>query len=85
MSHLASWKGWYVIKAAGDNGIGQDEKVHLFVVENRAFPSKAAAVKVARKLAQETPGNRYYVVEDVVGYMAPVAPLKSVCYAGDGQ
>lgn len=66
---------FYIVKVAGGNW--SDDK-DFFVATNRGYNNLVEAENVARDLAMKTPGNRYYVVQEVVGYMSHVPRLERV-------
>lgn len=83
MAYLNLQESWAIIKASGDNGSEsypiydeQPADIHMFVVNNRCYGSHAEAAKICRELAAKSPGNRYYVVEFISGYMAPVTTIQ---------
>jgi hypothetical protein len=50
---------------------GEDAPLHNFLVEPHVtYFSREAAEKRAKQLSKETPGNRYYVVEAVSGFIS---------------
>jgi hypothetical protein len=77
---------FFVVKVAGGNGgndcmslrpglsgpqHGGDIYTHHFIATNRPYYTELDAMTVASKLCEETPGNRYYVVEATAGYLMP--------------
>ena len=54
-----------------DADLGENAVAHTFLVEPFTFyMTRAAAEKRAKQLSKETPGNRYYVVETVSGFIS---------------
>ncbi len=79
-------KRYMVIKAAGDSVYGKFDSegllafgpdVSLFVYKNGLYLSEAEARMAAAKAARAMPGNRYYVVQTIGGYMAHEPKLDS--------
>lgn len=75
MPNLQKRSYYYVIKAAGDNDghtivtQRQTGATDFFVATNRGYNFKTEALKVADELAKKTPGNRYYVVKVIGGFL----------------
>lgn len=68
---------FFVVKVSGENdgrhhrsGEGLGPNSHCFVAGNCFFITERQAMDYAAKLAQETPGNRYYVVRPTIGFMS---------------
>lgn len=88
MSRLTDTKCYYVIKVAGDNDgimsvggktpVGVD--IDYFVATNRAYFDKGEAIEVALNLSRQTPGNRYYVTEAIVGFLTDEPKLHAKGY-----
>lgn len=78
MSQLESHICYFILKCAGDNTGG--EKVDMFVATNHAYFDCNRACEVAHQLAMETPGNRYYVVKSICGYMSHTPSYDFVDY-----
>jgi len=77
MTTLTPTLYFYVIKVAGENFGDKD----FFVATNREYLTQTDAEKVASELALKTPGNRYYVVAAVRGFMATAPALFTHEYA----
>ena len=76
MSHknklpLAKNHLYFIVKASGDQtGSHDTDDIGHFVVNNRGyFGSPIEAQRIANRLAEETPGNRYYVCKAVTGHI----------------
>ena len=63
---LSPTPSYYIVKVAGDYG-SKDKS--YFVATNRNYPSRSEAERIAKELSLKTPGNRYYVVQQVSGFL----------------
>jgi hypothetical protein len=69
---------FFIVKVAGENG---SDDVDCFVAHNTWYFDQDDANKAAEELALKTPGNRYYVVLAMKGYLASAPVLETVEYA----
>jgi hypothetical protein len=84
-----SRQGYFIVKVAGErvneamlDGRLPRPDVDFFVANNRFYNSYEAAEKEAERLARATPGNRYYVCGDFVGFEMPVTALEKTTMIG---
>lgn len=85
---LETKQSFYVIKCAGDNNgdvvfpdstglYTNGPKVSSFVYRNGFYETEHQAREAAERAAREMPGNRYYVVRTVGGYMMPETKIEA--------